>query len=128
MSKTKDNEQDVFYVGIYDKVNLRRNILESLKYGIENLQSYEKLKEITEVKEEKLDKLRRNLKDINSMINDMKDALPKTGLKAKPKPKKKVKKIEAVKKKVIEKPKKMSELAKLENDLKDIEGKLNGLV
>ena len=57
----------------------------------------------------------------------MKDELPKTGLKAKPKPKE-VRLVKQVEKKVVVKAETASELDKLDKELRDIESKLNSIV
>ncbi len=121
----EDNE--LFFVGIDNNAELRRNILESVKFSIENLQSYEKLKGIGDEKIKNTARLRSLLREISSLVNDMKDELPKTGLKAKPKPKE-VRLVKQVEKKVVVKAETASELDKLDKELRDIESKLNSIV
>lgn len=129
MTKMKE-DNGVFFVGIGSSADLRRNILESVKDCIENLQTYEKLKEIRDEKVICTAKLRGLLRDISGLVNDMKDELPKTGLKAKPRPKEmkqEVKEAEKSERKMIAKPQRASELDKLDRELRAIESKLNAL-
>lgn len=129
MTKMKE-DNGVFFVGIESSADLRRNILESVKDCIENLQTYEKLKEIRDEKIRCTAKLRGLLRDISGLVNDMKDELPKTGLKAKPRPKEtkqEVKEAEKSERRMIAKPQRASELDKLDRELRAIESKLNAL-
>lgn len=123
-------DKGIFFVGVDCSADLRRNLLESVKSCIENLQTYEKLKEIRDEKIKCTAKLRGVLRDISGLANDMKDELPKTGLKARPRPKEikqEVKEAEKAERKAIVKPQRVSELDKLDRELRAIESKLNAL-
>lgn len=141
MEKVK--EDDVFFVGIEDPVELRRSILESSKDLLQYLQRFENFKEVRIEKQEQLLKLRDTTDEIAKLVRKLKSALPKTHLRAKPlKPeaeekeeipeqkkiviKKKAAEKEARKKpfeaKPLEKP--MTDLEKLEAELGAIESRL----
>ena len=120
-------DKEVFFVGIYKSSDLRRNIREALKYSIENLQSYEKLIALRAEKDKNTSKLKGILRYISGLVNNIKDELPKTGLKAKPKPKEVKKEVKKIKREVVADIKKVSELDRLEKELMDIESKLNSL-
>ncbi|MBL7055841.1 hypothetical protein ISS07_02930 [Candidatus Woesearchaeota archaeon] len=125
-------EDDLFFVEVKEPNEIRRGILESLKDIVENLQRFEKFKEIRKEKMHNIEILRTDLKDLNKQITNLKSAFPDTKLreiKTKLKPtidKKKTKKRKHKPKEVIqEKPK--TELDRLESELGAIEEKLKGL-
>lgn len=119
-------KKEVFFVGVNSGPELRRDILETMKNCIENLQSYERLKSLKDEKVHVIAKLRSNLKQISGLIRDVKSELPKTGLRSLPK-----KPVEEVEVKEVKEPKvvapKATELDKLTADLNDIESKLSSL-
>jgi|TARA_B100001964_G_C14004241_1_gene496389 uncharacterized protein with von Willebrand factor type A (vWA) domain len=123
--------KDLFFVEVRGSKDVRRNILESLKDIVEALQRFEKFKETRKDKIEHINKLDNILKEINKLVPNLKSALPEAKLRAvkvrkhkSPEKKKtsagKEEKTEAVKKPV-------TELQKLESELSEIEGKLQGL-
>jgi len=130
-----EKEKDLFFVEVRDPVDVKRNVLESQKEIIEDLQRYENIKVLREKKLEEIDKLRGMLKELLKIISDLKAALPKTMLretvKIKRKSKAEEKKAEEKKSKEAEQEKEarkpMSELEKLEGELSAIEGKLSSL-
>jgi hypothetical protein len=138
----KEKEESVFYVGIKDPIEIRRSILESSKELLQYLQRAEKFKAVRKEKTHQLEKLREEMKEIQALAKKLKALLPKTGLRAKAKPKPAAKK-EAPKAQVkqepiketipsmpapkAEEPKEMSELEKLEAELGEIEGRLTKL-
>ncbi len=133
MPKEKE-EGGVFFVGIKDPIEIRRSLLESSKEMLQYLQRAEKFKEVRKEKEHEIAKLKAIMKEIKAMARKVKASLPKTGLRAaakKPKPVKKAKKKTSKKKEqkeiVVEAPKEMNEIEKLESELGEIEGRLNKL-
>ncbi|MFC1801094.1 hypothetical protein ACFLZB_01410 [Nanoarchaeota archaeon] len=142
----KQTKEDVFYVGVRDPVEIRRNVLECSKEMVQFLQRYESLKAARDEKTQSIHRLREDVKEIKSLMSKLKKALPKTKLRIKlheePKPvskkqktkkKRQAKKREAHKEiqkeliKTVAPPKTMTEIEKLESELADIEGKLGHL-
>ena len=136
---TKVKEEDVYYVGISDPINLRRSILESSKVAIQFLKSYEMLKGIRTEKAELMIEFENEMKALNRLMTKLKSELPKTKFKeaiAKATPvhheKKVISKNQAldhIKGKPVKAkaPKKHNELDKLEAELSDIESKMQSL-
>jgi len=144
--KMAEKEENPLFVGISGGDELRRGMLECSKGILESLKEYENFKSFREEKLGLIRKFRGEVKGISKLINSLRTCLPKVkdvGIK-KPEVKKvekaevvkvekpgvkKVEKIKVEKPKVvkIEKPKAKTELEKLEDELRDIEGKLNSL-
>jgi uncharacterized membrane protein YkoI len=80
--KQKGAETDVFYVGVTEPIEIRRNILECSKDIIQYLQRFEKFKQVRLEKEEEIRKLKETTHDIRVMVRKLKAALPKTKLRA----------------------------------------------
>ena len=103
----------------------------SLKDIVESLKRFEKFKEVGKEKIHSVNKLRRDIKELNKLVSNLKNALPESKLREiKIKPilskGKKSKKIKNKKEEVeVMKPK--TELEKLESELGAIEEKLQGL-
>lgn len=122
------NKENIFFVEVHEPAEIRRNILETLKEIVENLQRFEKFKEIRKDKLEQIAKLGRIIREINKLIPQLKTGLPEIKVRAaKPEhirvPKKKAesKSEEEVKERPI------SEMQKLEAELSEIEEKLGNL-
>jgi proline dehydrogenase len=64
--KKEKKSEEVYFIGIEDPVELRRNILESCKDLIEVLQMYEKFKETRELKKSYIERLKKDVKTISS--------------------------------------------------------------
>lgn len=124
-------EQKSFYVGISNKSDIRREILECSKDIVGILKGYDKVNSIREEKIEKIFELKNVLAEIKQLNNSLKEKFPSE----KPKEKKNIKKAYAKK---VEKPKfvKMapikhivkkpsSEIKKLEEELSEIEDRLS---
>lgn len=125
---------ELFFVNLRDPIDLRREILESSKGVIEGLQRFEQFKRIREEKVENLSKLRDIVKDCTRLMNKLRTSLPSTNLKAEevlqlrerplgesialPKKGKR-----SANKKIAER----TELEKLDDELGDIERKLNAV-
>lgn len=146
--KETSEDKDVFYVGIKDPIEIRRSILESSKEVIQYLQRAEKFKQVRNEKAEEIAKLRGIMAETTKLVNKLKKQLPKAGIRtplhrheeavmkeALVKELKEAKQEFAkstestapkvVEKKVVAKPKKVSELEKLESELNAIESKLS---
>lgn len=177
MAKKKIQEkEEVFFVGVQDPLEVRRNLLEASKEMVQFLQQHEKLKTLRNEKQEAIKRLKEDVRQLKLHINKLRHALPKTKLRVqlhkehevfkcercdkefKSRPnltkhkrthgkKKKGKKVKVAKKvtkktakksvaketqvrlapPVMEKPKPMTDIQKLESELADIENKLGRL-
>lgn len=115
-------KEDIFYVGIKNPLELRKNLLENSKNIIKNLQRHEHFKAIREEKIEQIMKLKSVMNDIKKLNIRLKAELPKTELRAKrekPAPSKKTTSLRKTPKK--------SEIERLEKELDFIESKLKDI-
>jgi hypothetical protein len=135
-SKMEKEDKDIFFVEIKGSHDVRRNVLESLKDIVENLQRFEHFKNIREEKVKRINRLRVLIKDLHKLVSDLKHPLPESKLKVLKQRKSgvsKTKKPKTVKKAIpqeAQKPQKKkanSELEKLESELSQIESKLSSL-
>ncbi len=141
---TEKEEEQIFYVGLKDPIEIRRSILESSKEIVQYLQRFERFKKIRSEKAEEIAKLRVVMKDITKMVRKLKTSLPKTKLRApihnhEFKVKKqelveeikelKIQNVKGIKEKVSvpKKKQEVSELEKLEAELSEIESRLSNL-
>ena len=142
----KRKSEDVFYVGIREPGEIRRNLLESARESIHFLQRYEKLKALQEQKYQTILHLDAEVKELKSLVSKLRKSFPTAKSQVKlPKYKpicevcnkqfsdaaglaKHMKmhqsKVERVKPVELKKHV-LSDLERLENELTDIEGKLN---
>jgi chromosome segregation ATPase len=128
-------EEETYYVGVKNPVEVRKTVLEASKELVEALHRYEKFKEIRDEKNTEIAKLKSSVKEINKLVGKLKSALPKSKIsvskKKKPEQKQKDKTSTSKKKnkeEIKEVPKKkLTEIDKLESELEDIESKLNSL-
>lgn len=135
MVKMKEQSNELFFAQVKEPVEIRRNILETLKEILEVLQRFEKFKHIRQEKLEGINKLRNSLKDANKMLGNLKLRLPQTNLRVTVVKEITNKKIHKKKKKVKsdeEKPdkpqkKEATEIERLESELSAIEDKLKSL-
>ena len=125
----------MFFVEVNQSEEVRRNILESLKDIVENLQRFEKFKSIREEKFKSIVKLRADIKELSRLDSSLKAVLPTTKLRinlerksvnkksrrAPMRTKKEVSEIET------ESPKPETELEKLGAELNAIESRLSSL-
>jgi len=126
-------EKKSFYVGINNKSDLRKGLLECSKEIVGILKDYERLNSIREEKVEKIVELNNIVTEIKQLNNALKSKLPSENIRAKATSAKKtfVKKItreKNVRKQVPAKiiPKKpTAEIKKLEEELSEIEERLN---
>ena len=136
--KLKEHNNSIFCVRLREPYELRRNILETLRELLELLQRCEKFKQIRHEKVERIRKLVTLMKETNKLMGRLKVKLPQTNLKGivlretpvktqKPYDKKN-KKGKSVEEKTEKVPKReMTEIDRLESELKAIEGKLRNL-
>lgn len=154
MKKEKPQEEEVFFVGVQDPLEVRRNLLEVSKDMVQFLQQYEKLKTVREQKNEAIKRLKEDIRELKSLVNKLRLVLPKTKLRVKlheehkepPKPVAKKVTVKKVHKKAAKKSKAKhaiaketqatlapvkrqpaTEIEKLESELADIENKLGKL-
>ena len=127
----KEQQPELFFVRVKDPVEVRRNILETLKEIVEVLQRFEKFKQLRHEKIEKINRLRVLLRQANKMLGEMRGKLPQTNLRASVSResaqnahhrKKKIKPAEKAPQK-----REMTEVEKLEAELNAIESKLKSL-
>ncbi|MBI2660550.1 hypothetical protein HYX07_05295 [Candidatus Woesearchaeota archaeon] len=129
----KEQQPELFFVRVKDPVEVRRNILETLKEIVEVLQRFEKFKQLRHEKIEKISHLRVLLRQANKMLGEMRSKLPQTNLRAaasrEPAQKihhRKKKKGKSAEEKAPQK-REMTEVEKLESELNAIESKLKSL-
>ena len=122
----KKEKEELFFVGISEAMPLIREILLSTKNSIYFLKKNEELKELRINKIEKIMQFKEGIKEINALMNKLREKLPKANVRVKEKPviREYTQKKREVKK---EMPKRISELEKLEMELGDIEKKLGRL-
>ncbi|MBW2983660.1 hypothetical protein KY361_00940 [Candidatus Woesearchaeota archaeon] len=123
--------ENVFFVGIKDPDDLRRNVLETARGAIQTLQLFEKFRNIRDEKIKAINQLKSDLREVTRLVSKLKTALPKAKLRVKLHEHERLKGGKAKRKK---KPKEVvvegaakGELEKLEEELSAIEGKLGGL-
>lgn len=129
----KEEDSHLFFVQVKEPVEVRRNILETLKEIVEVLQRFEKFKQMRHEKLEKINRLRVLLRQTNRMLGDLRGKLPQTNLRAaiaRPAPAhkihhKKKKKSKASGEKAPQK--ELTQVEKLEAELSAIENKLKNL-
>jgi len=109
-------EEDIYYVGVTDPVELRRSILENSKSIIGFLKKYEDLKALRSKKTVMMIQLKDEVDDIRKLVARVKRDLPKSKLRQ-------AEAMAKVKKPVAAK----FDLDDLEDELGDIENKLNRL-
>lgn len=140
--------EGIFFVEVANKNDIRVSTLESIKIILKLMHGYEGYKLVKHEKETMMAKLRSQLKEISSIVGQIKSALPAVNIKfkaekpavAKPtvaEQEQKVPKIKASKPKQYapkevytptpEPKREMSELERLESELNAIEQKLQGL-
>lgn len=75
----KAHDKD-FFVGIYDPLDVRRNLLESSKELIKSLDGSEKLHQIRQQKLRKYKEMKAVMEELNLLIEKLKKRLPKSHL------------------------------------------------
>lgn len=129
----KEQQPGLFFVRVKDPVEVRRNILETLKEIVEVLHRFEKFRQLRHEKIEKISHLRVLLRQSNKMLGELRGKLPQTNLRAAVsreapahKSHHKRKKSKSTEEKAPQK-KEMTEVEKLEAELSAIESKLKSL-
>ncbi len=129
---------EVLYMGISNPVDVRRSILECARDMVHFLQMFEKFRVIREEKKEAAAILKKQIKELNTLVNKFKAALPKTNIRTgikKPKTEFEAP-IEKHEEKAAEKAQEsnseipeinMDDIEALEAELHEIEDKLNFL-
>lgn len=124
------DKKDLFFIGIQNPDEVRKVLLESWKEVVESLERYENFKEIRKERVENIEKFKKNVKEISRLITELKEKLPETGLKPAI-PKIKEQETGKSRKQPTKKPKarkkEKTELDRLEDELGQIEAKLNSL-
>jgi hypothetical protein len=139
MTAKKTEQKNIYYVGIEDPTDFRRELLSSAKGIIISLKKYERIKDNRIMKVKLFSQLQVYIKEINVLMKKLDGYLPETKLRHLPVEKQPIKKTkskkeskaEEKKKTEEEKPKKLekpvreyTELEKLEKELSMIENKL----
>lgn len=75
-------EDELFFVGIRDPVELRKELLTSSKNLIDSLKRYEAYKDIKEEKLQKITELKRTFDEIMILNKKLRNHMPKTPLRA----------------------------------------------
>jgi len=114
---------DNFFVGIYDPVDVRRNLLESSKEIIKSLQSVERLESIRNEKLKLFRKKKELMNELDILVSKLRDRLPKAYLRKALDNKE----LLASKPLYTSKQKFSSELEKLEQELRNVETELSSL-
>ncbi|MBN2422689.1 hypothetical protein JXB41_05650 [Candidatus Woesearchaeota archaeon] len=109
-------DNDGFFVGVTNPLDVRRNVLESSREMIQTLQSYEKIKKIRESKVRRIQQLRTVIRELDLLFSKLKSSLPKTHLRAKV-----AESVSSSKVKSSDSTKQMTELERLEEQLKEVE-------
>jgi hypothetical protein len=109
--------EEKFFVGINNHLDVRRNVLECSREMIQSLQSYEKITRVREVKIQRIKQLRTVIKEIDLLMAKLQDQLPKTNLRAAV-----VQPSQELK--IRTRTKDVSDIDKLEEQLRDIESEI----
>jgi hypothetical protein len=136
--KTKvivQDKEELYYMGISNPIEVRRTILECARDMVHFLQLFEKFRIIREEKKEAIKILKKQIKDINGLTNQLKTALPKVSVRAAETKKEKleIKHEPLDQKETAEAPRKempdltVDDIEALEKELREIEEKLNFL-
>ena len=135
----KPKEENLF-VRLNELEHVHRELLESLRYTLESMQSYEEFASIRREKFDLLDQLKKETKEASRLVGRLKSKLPKQNMQLQ-KELKKIKTSKLIKTAPVKEAHKVSvnlpdqrtkkadkindEIAKLTAELNDIESKLN---
>ena len=128
------DDNELLFVKLKNPVELRRGVLETARDVIELLQRYEKFKNIKEERTQRTNELATTIREINKLFNKMKSKLPKTQIRIEGEQEKVPEKVEkqpiakkrarSIKVQAAPMLRPLTELDKLEAELKDIESKI----
>ncbi len=122
-----NSEDELFYVGINEPSEIRKNLLLSSKTILTSLKKYEQIKNLRKQKAEYIIQLSSNMREITTLMNKLKSNLPNAKIRHLDiKPTK-----QEPEQKKSEEPKKMvkfaSEIEKLEREIAMVEQKLKNI-
>jgi len=120
-------EESPLFVGITNGDELRRDVLECSKGILESLKEHERFKNIRHEKVMLIHKLKKDVKEIAKLINTLRTYLPKVKEVEVKKPEMRKVKVGKPRLVTVERPKVKTELERLEEELSEIEGKLNSI-
>ena len=107
-----------YFVGIYDPVDVRRNILESSKDIIESMQTVEILNKLRKEKMLLFQEMKTIMKELDLLVTRLKSKVPKSYLRTKKTDKRQI---------IVHQGKLPPEMKKLEEQLKKIEEELTSM-
>jgi hypothetical protein len=126
--KKKETKED-FFVALNNPNLIRMPILEARKNTLESMRLFKEIKELRKKKIAEKTNLRKQVRQISSLLSKIKSSLPHVKLPAQKEVKETLKEIEDTKPeqspKEVEKPK--TEIDRIEAELADIESKLSNL-
>jgi len=117
-------KEEDYFVGIYDPLDVRRNLLESSKEIIKSLQAFDKVESVREEKLKLFKEMRRVMAELDLLVSKLKTKLPKSYLR------KAVEKNNVSSLRKIQYPankKFSSELERLEQELRNVERELSSM-
>ena len=82
MKHAKHTTDNVFFVGVREPVEVRKEILGCAKDVIGNLRAFERFKDVRKSKVDQSAKLKKNIDEIILLTNRLKNKLPKSQLRA----------------------------------------------
>lgn len=71
-------KEEEYFVGIYDPLDVRRNVLESSKEIIKSLQAFDNIEKIREEKLKMYKEMRRIMAELDLIVSKLKSRLPKS--------------------------------------------------
>jgi len=107
------------YIGIGNPVDIRRDILETSKYTLRNLQLYEDIESLITQKNETISKFENEILELKKLITKLKKIFPKNKIKSNLKKEHK-KKINITNSKIIDTSEFEKELNTLENEIESM--------
>jgi hypothetical protein len=136
--KKKDKEQkqeETLFVGLKEPENVQRNILEASREFLLILKKVETIKSIRKEKVKKIEEVNKQFRELRTLLNKLKKAMPTSAIKSRQhvislieEQKIREGKRNVSKKEIVSRKREPStELQKLESEIAEIEGRLEGL-